>query len=406
VIQRESQILALLRYFRRFPVVALLGARQTGKSSVARVLADRFDGPSRFYDLRKITDRYRLTVPEQELNCAKGLLVIDEAHRLPRIFPSLPRIIDRIDPSARLLLIGGPTANLLQPCLEDLGDKIGILELPGLSLHEVGAQNFQRLWLRGGLPLSYTARTDDDSFKWRMQHTLDITDSDPSRPGPPVDPGPLRQFLLTIAQHHGKTLDVAEIARSFGVRNHTVERYLDILRESFVIRMLNPFRSGRTAGEQILPKVFFSDTGVLHNLTGLETLDALTNSPKAALSWKGYAMESTIRRVRAGASECHHWTLKGAQGIDLLVVRDGFRWGFEFQYLDRPRVTTSIRLAQRELKLNRVDVIHQSEGPGMLEGEIQVHTLESLPQSLRLPLGFERRPEFLEMERELTEVGI
>lgn len=395
----------MLRYFRRRRVVALLGARKVGKSTLAREVADRFEGPVSEYDLTQVRDRYRLTVPERELAGAQGLVLLDEAHLLPRLFPALPRVLAACDERTRFLLVGGSPANLAQPGLVDLSAEIAVHELPGLSLHEVGARNGRRLWLRGGLPGSYAARGDAESFKWRTEHSLNILDGDPSRPGPPIDPAPMRHFLLTVAQYHGKELDVVEVARSFGVRQATVQRYLDVLRESFVIRTLPAFRSGRCAGERVLPKVFFSDTGVLHNLTGLETLDQLEGSPKAALSWKSGAMEATLRRIRAGAGECFHWSLNNGHGLDLLVVRAGFRWGFEFQYLDRPRLTASLRLAQRELKLDRVDVVHPSEGPGRLEDGVQVHSLESLPSSLRLPPGFERRPEFLELEGELEEAA-
>jgi uncharacterized protein len=304
------------------------------------------------------------------------------------------------------MLVGGSPDNFFQPGLEKIKPEIGIHELPGLSLHEVGTENFRRLWLRGGLPSSFSAEEKHDSFEMRTQVTLDITDNDAGRPGPPIAGGTLRSFMLSLAQYHGKPFDVVELARSFGVRNSTVERYLDILRESMVIRLIPAFRAGGQAGEVILPKIFFNDTGILHNLVGIETMDDLESSIKAALSWKGFAMESVIRRIRAGASECHHWTIKTGQGVDLMVQRGGMRWGFELQYGDRARITPSMKMAMHTLKLDRMDVIHRSEGPQLLEGKIQVHTLESLPQSMRLPDGFERRPEFLQIEKELVEAEV
>lgn len=401
----RNHILAVLRHLRRYRVVAIQGGRQVGKSTLAREVADRFEGPTRLYPLDKVAARQRLIVPESELAHSEGLVILDEVQRLPRLFLSLPKILEASGDRARYLLIGGTPTNLLTPSLEHLINEIAIYELPGLSLHEVGSEHFQRLWLRGGLPRSFTANSTGESFACRAQHTLDIIEADPQRPGPPIAAGPMRSFLLSLGQYHGKVLDIVELARSFGVRSSTVQRYLDALRESFVIRLLQPVRSGRMAGELVLPKVFFSDTGVLHNLTGLATSADLEASPKAALSWKGYAMESAIRRIRAGAGECSHWSLQGGQGLDLLVTRNDFRWGFEFQYLERPRFTASMKLAMQELKLNRLDVIHRSEGPGKLEGGIQVHTLDSLPESLRLPPGFERRPEFLEMEPEPVPAG-
>jgi len=396
----------VLRYIRRHRVVALVGARQVGKSSLAEEVAARFEGPTTIHRLDKVPARQRLVVPERALAGSKGLVILDEVQRLPRLFLALPKILEATGDQARFLLLGGTPKNLLTPSLEEIKDDIAIHELPGLSLHEVGSENFERLWLRGGKPCSFTAKTPLDSFEWRTQHTLDIIEADPQRSGPPIAAGPMRSFLLSLAQYHGRVLDIVELARSFGVRSSTVQRYLDVLRESSVIRMLEPKRSGRTAGELVLPKVFFSDTGVLHNLTGLSTLAELEASTKAALSWKGYAMESVIQRIRAGASECSHWSLKGGQGLDLLVTRGGMRWGFEFQYIENPRLTASMKLAVQELKLDRLDVVHKSVGPTMLDGGIPVHTLDSLPRSLRLPDGFERRPEFLEMEQELAEAEI
>jgi len=403
LIQRENQVLALFRYLKRFSAVSLVGARQVGKSTIAQTLASRFQGPTAFFDLSDVKDRYQLAQPERELSRATGLVVLDEAQRHPRLFSALPVLLEANRGKARFLIIGGSLVHFPQASLEDLSESLAVHELPPLSLHEVGAEQYRRLWLRGGLPRSFGAKSDADSFKWRGQLSLDIVEEDPFRPGPPISSGPMRNFLLSLIHYHSKLMDVVELARSFGVRISTVERYLDVLRESYVIRMLQPFRSGRTAGEIPLPKLVFCDTGILHNLLGIETLDALEAHPKAPLSWKAFAMDSVIRRIRAGVDECHHWSLRSQQGVDLLVVRDDFRWGFEFQYLDRAYVTSSMKLAQKELKLDRFDVIHRSEGPGMLEGGIPLHTLESLPESLRLPDGFERRPEFLEMEKEAAE---
>ncbi len=347
-----------------------------------------------------------MRVPEKELENAKGLVIIDEAQRLPRLFPSLPNVLAANNHDARFMLVGGSPDNLLQPGLEELRSELGIHELPGLSLHEVGSENFPRLWLRGGLPGSFIANTNHESFKMRTQVTLDITDNDAGRPGPPIAGGTLRSFLLSLAQYHGKPFDVVELARSFGVRNSTVQRYLDILHESMVIRLIPAFRAGSQAGEVILPKIFFNDTGILHNLLGIESIDDLEAGTKAAISWKGFAMESVIRRIRAGTTECYHWTIKTGQGVDLMVQRGGMRWGFELQYGERAHITPSMKLAMHTLKLDRMDVIHRSEGPQVLEGRIQVHTLESLPRSLRLPDGFERRPEFLEIEKELAEAEV
>jgi predicted AAA+ superfamily ATPase len=148
--------------------------------------------------------------------------------------------------------------------------------------------------------------------------------------------------------------------------------------------------------------MFFCDTGVLHNLLGYVDMEELEESPNAPLSWKGFAMESTIQRIRAGASECFHWTVNTGQGIDLMVVRNGYRWGFEFKFDERPRITRSMKMAMHELKLDRLDMIHSSIGPGILDGKIPVHTVQSLYKSLRLPEGFERRAEFLALEEDLA----
>jgi len=403
LIQRENQILALLRYLEHYPAVAILGPRQVGKSTLARQIADRVDGPSRFYRLDTVRDRQRLRVPEKELAGAEGLVILDGVRHIPRIFPPLPKILESSAGRARFLLVGGSRSTYEQPVLGPLDGSIAVHELPGLSLHEVGAERFRTLWLRGGLPPSFTARSESESFRWRSRHSLDIIETDPERPGPQVAGETLHRFILTLAQHHGKVLDIVELARAFGVRNSTARRYLDILRENFVIRLVHPHLSGRRAAEIVLPKLFFCDTGVLHNLLGCASLEDLAANARAQLSWKGFAMESTIQRIRAGSSECFHWTIKTGQGLDLLVMRDGYRWGFEFQYGDRPRITPSMKMAVRELKLNRLDVIHYSEGPGLLESGVHVHTTASLPRSLRLPPGFERRPEFIELEKEPAE---
>lgn len=219
MIQRNTQIQTVLRYFNFKPVVALVGGRQVGKSALAEHISAQYEGSCKIFDLKTVRDRQVLSVPETLLAKAKGLVILDEVQRYPRVIAALPKILNANKNDARFLLMGGTPANLKQPTLKSIEDKIVIHELPGLSLHEVGTENIQRLWLRGGLPYSFTADSRSESFEWRTSHTQNILGENQQGDGPPIASERMRSFLMLLAKHNGETLDVVDLARSFGVRN-------------------------------------------------------------------------------------------------------------------------------------------------------------------------------------------
>lgn len=247
---------------------------------------------------------------------------------------------------------------MLRQGSESLAGRLGYHELGGFDLAEVGADHWDRLWLRGGFPRSWLAPDEAASVEWRRDFIRSFVERDLPSLGITLPSRLLHDFWTMLAHYHGQTWNGSELVRAFGLAHTTVRRYLDIMTGAYVVRQLRPWRENQ--GKRIVKssKVYIADTGLLHALLGLQTPQDLRGHPKVGASWEGFALEQVVRQLRARPEECHFWSVHGGAELDLLVVRGRRRRGYEFKRTDAPRVTRSMRSAMELLGLTSLDIVH------------------------------------------------
>ncbi len=363
-------------------MVGILGARQVGKTTLARELVAGRAEPATFFDLEDPSDLARLGEPMLALRDLRGLVVIDEVQRRPDLFPVLRVLADRPERPARFLVLGSASPDLLRQSSESLAGRIYYHELGGFALDEVGVSARDRLWLRGGFPSSFLAESDAASAEWRRGFVRTFVERDLPQLGVAIAPETLRRFWTMVAHYHGQVWNGAELARAFGISEPTVRRYLDLLTSALVLRRLQPWFENLGKRQVRSPKVYVADSGLLHTLLNLETRESLEGHPKVGASWEGFALCELLVRLGARPEESYFWATHAGAELDLLVVRGGDRLGFELKRTDAPRLTPSIRTALADLKLDRLDVIHAGEHTFPLGERVRAVALGRLYEDL------------------------
>jgi predicted AAA+ superfamily ATPase len=382
MIERKREIETIRRLLQRHPVVGIIGARQVGKTTLARLLIAKTKGPAFYFDLEDPEDMARLADPMLALKELKKLVVVDEIQRQPNLFPVLRVLVDRPGSTTRFLVLGSASPDLLRQSAETLAGRIFYHELGGFSLEEVDIENHLRLWLRGGFPRSYLARTHTESDEWRRGFIRTFLERDLPQLGITVRSTTLRRFWTMIAHYHGQIWNASEFARSFGVADTTVRNYLDLLASALVIRQLSPWHENISKRQVKAPMIYVADSGVLHTLLGLRTLSDLEGHPKVGASWEGFVLEQVTRQLMARADECFFWATHGGAELDLLVVRGRRRLGFEMKRTTSPKVTPSMNHALSDLKLESLDVIHAGERTFPIGKKIRAVALMRLLQDI------------------------
>ena len=357
LIPRPAHLAALERKLRDNPVVALLGARQVGKTTLALELAADRTPVTRF-DLEDPRDLARLNEPTLALEPLRGLVIIDEIQTRPGLFPILRVLADRRPPPARFLVLGSASPELLRQGSESLAGRIAYHELTGFDLAEVGGEHWRKLWLRGSFPRSWLAEDDVRSEQWRRDFVRSLAGRDLPGLGISLPPVLLRDFWTMLAHYHGQTWNGSELARAFGLAHTTVRRYLDRMAGAYLMRVLRPWRENVAKRIVKAPKTYIADSGLLHVLLDIASERDLARHPKVGASWEGFALEQVVRRLGARREECYFWSVHGGPELDLLIVRGRRRRGYEFKRTDAPRVTSSMRTARRVLGLDGIDVVH------------------------------------------------
>jgi uncharacterized protein len=360
----------------RYPVVAILGSRQTGKTTLARRIAHSLPG-SHVFDLENPRDQNRLAQPQLALESLGGLVVIDEIQRMPGLFPLLRVLADRNPPTARFLLLGSASPHLVKGVSESLAGRAGFVQLSGFDLRETGADSLFRLWLRGGLPRSFLAPSEAASLEWRLDFIQAVLERDLPQLGITVPSATLRRFWNMLAHYHGQLWNGAELARSMGVAELTVRRYLDILAGAFMIRQLPPWFENIGKRQVKSPKIYFRDSGLLHAFLTVEDVAQLQGHPKVGASWEGFAIEQTLTLL--DPPEAYFWRTHAGAELDLLVTRGGRRYGFEFKYADAPKWTRSMQAAVTDLRLEKVFVITPGRDRYPLHEHGEVVPLSAVP---------------------------
>jgi len=356
--RHREAVAALLAYY---PGVAILGARQVGKTTLARQIAQGWNGPSHHFDLESPEDLARLAEPSLALGPLEGLVVIDEVQRKPGLFEVLRVLMDRPRVSTRFLLLGSAAPHLIQQGSETLAGRLAFYDLHGFASDELDAGDWQGLWVRGGFPRATLAPTDALAFRWRRDFVRSFLERDLPQLGSRVPSHTIRRFWTMLAHYHGQTWNASEFGRSFGVADTTVRRYLDLLVSTYVIRSLPPWWQNLRKRQVKSPKVYLHDSGLLHVLLNLPTFHDLQAHPKLGASWEGFALGEVIAALGATPEECFFWASHGGAELDLLVVRGQRRLGFEFEYSDSPKRTRSMLVAAEDLQLDTLTVVHAGQ---------------------------------------------
>ena len=361
MVSRTRHLERLAWLFRTFPVVAILGARQVGKTTLARSFGESADWPVTRFDLESAVDLALLADPELTLGPIQGLVILDEIQRRPELFPLLRVLADRPDSKTKFLVLGSASPDLLRQSSESLAGRIGYHRLHGFALDEVGPAALDDLWLRGGFPRSFLAAGEAESFEWRRSFLQTFLERDLPQLGIRTPAETLRRFWSMVAHYHAQTWNGAEIARAFGVGESSVRRYLDLLTDALVLRQLPPWHANVSKRQVRSPKVFVEDSGLLHALLGIENADDLAGHPKVGASWEGFLVKEIVERLNARPEECFFWASHGGAELDLLIVSGQRRLGFEVKRTSVPRLTRSMATVLEDLDLERLDVVHAGD---------------------------------------------
>ena len=309
-----------------------------------------------WFDLEDPVDLARLEDPGLELRPLRGLVVLDEIHRLPGVFQLLRVLADRAGPPARFLVLGSASTDLLRQTSESLAGRVAFHQLDGFDMTEV--DDLERLWLRGGFPRSYLAPSGAASRRWRDSFIQTLLARDLPDYGSTIPRTTLRRFWTMLAHWHGQLWNGAEFGRAFGVSHATVRRYLDLLTSVFVVRQLQPWFENIKKRQVRSPKVYIADSGILHALLGLTDRTDVVSHPKVGASWEGFVIQQIVQLLRATPEQCFHWSTHTGAELDLLVLDGARRRGFEVKRSEAPRLTRSMRSALETLNLDRLDVVH------------------------------------------------
>lgn len=358
-----------------FPVTAIVGPRQAGKTTLAREFpADHF------FDLENPRDAAFLAESQLALESLSGLIVIDEIQRAPNLFPLIRHLVDS-RASQRYLILGSASRDLLRQSADSLAGRIAYHELGGFRLGDIGAEHWRRLWLRGGLPLAYTARTDAQSQQWIEQYIATFLERDIPQLGINIPSATLRRFWTMLCHYHGHVMNYAEFARSFGISDMTVRRYLDVLEGTFMVRLVQPWYANVSKRLVKRPKLYFRDSGLLHALLSVRDARDLTSHNKLGASWEGFALEAAARSIGKRNEELAFWATHSGAEVDLVWREHGKNWAIEVKYADAPRLTPSMTSAMKDLDLAHLWVLYPGDRAYPLAPRVSTLPLEAVKVS-------------------------
>lgn len=374
MIDRNTDARLVQTALKRSRVVALLGPRQCGKTTLARqfVAARSLN----YFDLEDPSSVARLDQPDTVLRPLRGLVVIDEVQRRPDLFPLLRVLADRKPLPARFLILGSASPDLLKQSSETLAGRLETVPLEGFRLADLGAKMQSRHWLRGGFPLSYTAKAEADSFAWRRQFLQTFLERDLPQFGVTIPAVALRRFWNMLAHYHGQIWNAAELARAMAVNESTVRRYLDLLTGVFMVRQLPPWFENLGKRQVKAPKVYVRDSGLLHALLGITNQRDVEHHPKVGASWEGYAVEEVLKVLQP--DEAYYWATYSGAEIDLVLFKRSRRIGVECKRTDAPTLTPSMRIAVTDLKLDELLVVYPGDKRYSLAAKVDAVPLAHL----------------------------
>lgn len=377
-IERKKELTLLRERLKESPVVAILGPRQCGKTTLARQFERRFrSSPLHSFDLEDPRDLARLEHPMLALEDLGGVVIIDEIQRRPNLFPVLRVLVDR-NPKVRFLILGSASRDLIAQSSETLAGRISFLELTGFTFDTFKDNKMNMLWIRGGFPRSFLAKNDNASFQWRQDFIATFLERDIPNLGIKIPAATLRRFWFMLTHYHGQIFNASEIGKSLAAADTTMKRYLDILSGTFLIRQIQPWFSNIKKRLVKRPKIYFRDSGIFHALLSIVSLQDLYRHPKLGASWEGFALEQAIQHFDLREEEVFFWATHGGAEIDFIFLRGGDRFGIECKYHEAPRKTKSMQIALDELSLSHLWVIYPGKKEYEVDKKISVIPLQKL----------------------------
>ncbi|MCP4022395.1 MAG: ATP-binding protein [Desulfobacteraceae bacterium] len=349
-----------------FPVTAILGPRQCGKTTMARSIKH-----DHYFDLENPRDMVRFENPQLALEDLTGLIVIDEIQRYPDLFPLLRYLVDS-NPDQKYLILGSASQELIRQSSESLAGRIAYFPLSGLRLQDVGEKDIKSLWIRGGFPDAFTPKAEEQSRLWRENFITTFLERDIPQLGISIPANTLRRFWTMLSHYHGQVINYAELGRSFGISDVTVRKYIDILEGTFMVRVLQPWYSN--TGKRLVkrPKIYLKDSGIFHTLLNIENHDQLLSHPKLGASYEGFALECICRALQKQNNEYYFYRVHSGSELDLFWQQKGNNWGIEFKYADAPRKTRSMTTVAKDLNLRHLWVIYPGKETYRLSEKITV----------------------------------
>ncbi len=382
LLPRLTQLKRIMHALQQYPVVAIIGARQVGKTTLTYAVEQAYDGSIHRFDLEDPEDLARLDEPKLALQDLNGLIIIDEIQRKPELFPLLRVLVDRPGRSTQFLILGSASPKLLKQSSESLAGRISYQTLTGFSLDEIQKTDSQKLWLRGGFPKSFLASSDKSSLVWRKDFIRTFLERDIPQLGFSIPALTLGRFWNMLAHYHAQIWNGSELARAFGISQPSVKRYVDLLSDSSVVWQLKPWYQNISKRQVKSPKVYLADSGILHSLLGVGNLADLEKHPKIGASWEGFVLGEILYHLNIPAQEAYFWATHAGAELDLLVFIDGKPVGFEIKRTVSPQISPSMRTSIVDLKLEQLFVVHAGEHAFSMHEKIHAIPMNQLKQYL------------------------
>ena len=382
MIERPFHIRQLSRAVRRSPITALIGPRQCGKTTLARMFA--VGRSTVFFDLESQVDLNRLQNPQLMLGSLQDLVIIDEIQEMPELFRVLRVLVDRPENKTRFLILGSASPDLVKNASESLAGRVEFIELSGFGLRETGTDRSDVIWLRGGFPRSFLAGGEADSLAWREGFIQTFLTRDIPQLGISIPPAAMRRFWTMLAHYHGQTWNASELGRSLDLSDKTMRSYLDILTGTFMVRQLQPWYENIGKRQVKAPKIYLRDSGLLHALLSLPDFQTLHGYPRVGASWEGFAIEQALEMIRP--FQAFFWATHSGAEVDLFFIHHGRRYGIECKFSETPKATRSMNQAIESLNLAHLWIIYPGEHAYPLSGQISAWPIKNIltvPEQLR-----------------------
>ncbi|MCB0321710.1 MAG: ATP-binding protein [Bdellovibrionales bacterium] len=365
IIDRKKYLNEIRTSLSEFPVTALIGPRQCGKTTLAKqIMADHY------FDLENPRDSARLSEPQLTLEQLVGVVVIDEIQMRPDIFPLLRYLVDQ-DQERRFLILGSASPTLIKESSESLAGRIGIIEIAPFSSVEVDL-SIELLWLRGGFPGSLLAHSNEASVRWRSNYIRTFLERDIPQLGITLAASTLRRFWIMLSHYHGQILNISELGRSFGISEVTARNYIAILEGTFMVDLLQPWHANISKRQVKRPKLYLRDSGLFHSLQSIDSRNALLENPKLGASFEGFAVQELLRIAPIRRQDFFFWNVHAGSEIDLFWRCRGKAFGLEVKYKNAPKKERSMDIALKDLELEHLWVVYPGDVKYALSESISV----------------------------------